>query len=123
MVSLRNSHLTCVEIDERCGNIFASVILLLAMNILVFALFERLRLAFRFGFGISRFLFFSGTEIARLLNIFMDSDSIFTHRDEGRTRIDPGPAIVIIDSVLVLMQGGMGVAAENARRVMVAGVC
>jgi len=39
MVSLRNSHLTCVEIDERCGN-FASVILLLAMNILVFALFE-----------------------------------------------------------------------------------
>lgn len=40
MVSLRNGHLTCAEIDERCGNIFASVILLLAVNILVFALFD-----------------------------------------------------------------------------------
>jgi hypothetical protein len=63
-------------------------------------------------------LFSGGKEIVRLLDIFMDSDSLFTYGDVGRMRVNPGSAIEIIGSVLavVLVHGGMGVAAENAGR-------
>jgi hypothetical protein len=77
-------------------------------------------------FGISRASFFAsflaGVEIVGSLNIFMDLNSLFTNGDIGRMRVNPGSAIEIVDSVLVLVHGGMGVAAENARCVMVAGM-
>src|SRR6202163_3801439 len=44
----------------------------------------------------------------------MDLDSLLTNGDIGRTRVNPGSTIVIVDTVLTLMHGGMGVAAENA---------
>src|SRR5260370_35851790 len=52
-------------------------------------------------------------EIAESLNIFMDLDSLFANGDIGGTRVNPGSAIVIVDPVLALMHGRMGVAAEN----------
>ncbi len=60
--------------------------------------------------GSSRLLESSGP-----LSVFVDMDSLFANRDVGRTRVDPGSAVVIVDSVLMLMHGGMGVAAEDAR--------
>ena len=52
----------------------------------------------------------------------MDLDSLFTDGDIGKALVNPGSAIEIIDSALVLVQGGMSVAAENSRRPMVAGM-
>ena len=52
----------------------------------------------------------------------MDLDSLFTNGDIGRMRVNPTSAIEIVDSVLVLMHGGMGMAAENPRRLMVTGM-
>src|SRR5260221_3449159 len=53
-------------------------------------------------------------EIARLLSIFVNIDSVVTDGDIGGTGINPSSAIVIVDLVLTFMHGGMGVAAENA---------
>src|SRR5580658_1539442 len=90
---------------------------------LVFAIFDEAFLVAEFGeFMIRRALFGAGMEILRLLNIFVDLDSLFPDGDIGRMLIDPSSAIKIIDSVLVLVQGGMSVAAENACRLMVAGM-
>jgi len=93
----------------------------------VFAIFDESRLVAEIGkFGNSRAsflaLFLGGMEIVGPLNVFMDLNSLFTNGDIGRMRVNPASAIEIVDSVLMLMHGGMGVAAENARRVMVAGM-
>src|ERR1035437_9086155 len=58
----------------------------------------------------------------RTLNVFMDMDSLFTNGDIGRMRVNPASAIEIVDSVLVLVHGGVGVAAENARRPVATGM-
>src|SRR3981081_1392039 len=52
--------------------------------------------------------------LVRPLAMLMDLDSLFTNGDIGRMRVNPASAIVIVDPVLTLMHGGMGVAAENA---------
>src|ERR1700686_4027184 len=52
-------------------------------------------------------------EIVRPLDIFVDLHSVLTDSDVGGTRVNPGSTIVIVDTVLTLMHGGMGVAAEN----------
>ncbi len=81
---------------------------------LVFAIFDESRLVVEFGsFRISEALLSRGMEIVRTLNIFMDLDSLLTNGDVRRTRVNPSSAIVIVDPVLALMHGGMGVAAEN----------
>src|SRR5216684_3373638 len=81
---------------------------------LVFAVFDKSRLVAKVGrFGISEALFSGGMEIVRSLNIFMDLHSVLTHCDIGRMRVNPASAIVIVDPVLTLMHGGVGVAAEN----------
>src|ERR1700682_4595308 len=59
-------------------------------------------------------MFSGGIQVVRLLNIFMDLHSVLTNSDIGGTRVNPGSAIVIVDPVLTLMHGGMGVAAENS---------
>jgi hypothetical protein len=77
-------------------------------------------------FGISRAsffaLFFAGMKIVGSLNVFMDLNSLFANGDIGGMRVNPASTIEIVGSVLMLVHGGMGVAAENARRVMVAGM-
>jgi hypothetical protein len=73
-------------------------------------------------FGISRASFFAGMKIVGSLNVFMDLNSLFANGDIGRMRVNPASTIEIVGSVLMLVHGGMGVAAENARRVMVAGM-
>ena len=60
--------------------------------------------------------------IVRSLNVFMDLDSLFTNGDIGRMRVNPASAIEIVGSVLVPVHGGMGVAAEDARRLTVTGM-
>ena len=92
-----------------------------AANTLVLAIFEQSCLAREF----SRFEIrscFTGMEIVRPLNVFMDLDSFFTNGDIGRMRVNPASAIEVVDSVLVLVHGGMSVAAENARRLAVPGM-
>jgi len=60
-------------------------------------------------FGIRRLLFFRSMKIAGSLHIFMDTHSIFTNGDIGGMRIDPRPAVEIVDSVLfvALVQSGV----------------
>jgi hypothetical protein len=90
---------------------------------LVFAIFDESRLVAEIGrFGISRALFFAGMKIVGSLNVFMDLNSLFANGDIGGMRVNPASTIEIVGSVLMLVHGGMGVAAENARRVMVAGM-
>src|SRR5208282_4085753 len=90
---------------------------------LIFSIFEESCLVAEIGrFVISGALFCVGMEIVGPLNIFMDPDSLFTDGDIGRMLVDPGSAVEIIDSVFVLVQGGMSVAAENPCRLMVAGM-
>ena len=62
--------------------------------------------------------------IVRPFKVFMDLDSLFPNGDVSRMRVNPGSAIEIIDSVggVALVHRGMGVAAENTVRVMVAGI-
>ena len=82
---------------------------------LEFAIFDKSRLVAKVGrFGISEALFSGGMEIARPLNIFVDLHSVLTDSDIGRTRVNPSSTIVIVDTVLTLMHGGMCVAAENS---------
>src|ERR1035438_10054142 len=98
-------------------------ILILATN--EFAIFEQSRLVSEFGrFGISRASFCGGMEILRSLSIFMDLHSVPTNGDIRRMRINPSSAIEIVDPVrfIVFVHGGMGMAAENARRLMVTGI-
>src|SRR5260370_42201250 len=94
----------------------------LAANTLVLAIFEQFCVASKFVFGIRSF--FTEMTIVRSLDIFMDLHSLFANGDIGRLRVNPGSAIEIIDSVfrVMLVHGGMGVAAENARRLMVTGM-
>src|SRR5208282_4791692 len=88
---------------------------------LVFAIFDESRFVDEIGrFGNRRPAFFAGMEIVGSLNVFMDLNSLFANGDIGRMRVNPASAIEIVDSVLMLVHGGMGVAAENARRMMVA---
>src|SRR5271169_392624 len=90
---------------------------------LIFSIFDESCLVAEIGrFVISGALFCAGMEIVGPLKIFMDLDSLFTDGDIGKMLIDPGSAVEIIDSVFVLVQGGMSVAAENACRLMVAGM-
>ena len=56
------------------------------------------------------------------IDIFVDLDPLFTNGDIGRMLVDPGSAIEIVDSVILLVQGGVGVAAENTRRLVVTGM-
>src|SRR4029077_14000912 len=79
---------------------------------LVFAIFDKSRLVAEFG--IREALFSDGMEIISPLDIFMDLDATLTDGDIGWMPIDPSSAIVIVDTVLSLMHGGVGVAAENA---------
>src|ERR1035438_7435681 len=98
-------------------------ILILATN--EFAIFEQSRLVSEFGrFGISRASFCGGMEILRSLSIFMDLHSVPTNGDIRRMGINPSSAIEIVDPVrfIVFVHGGMGMAAENARRLMVTGI-
>jgi hypothetical protein len=82
---------------------------------LVFAIFDKSRFVAEFGrFGIREALLSRGMGIVGPLNIFMDLNALLTNRDIGRMRINPSSAIVIVDAVLTLVHGGMGVAAENS---------
>src|SRR5260370_25282840 len=94
----------------------------LAANTLVLAIFEQFCVASKFVFGIRSF--FTEMTIVRSLDIFMDLHSLFANGDIGRLRVNPGSAIEIIYSAfrVMLVHGGMGVAAENARRMRVTGM-
>src|ERR1700738_1348856 len=82
---------------------------------LVFAIFDKPRFVAEFGrFGIREALLSRGMGIVRPLNIFVDLNALLTNGDIGRMRVNPSSAIVIVDTVLPLMHGGMGVAAENS---------
>src|SRR5450631_4855704 len=61
-------------------------------------------------------------EVVGSLNIFMNMDSLVANRDVGRTRVNPCSAIVVVDSVLALVHGGMCVSAENAGCRMMTGM-
>src|SRR6202795_3009253 len=52
----------------------------------------------------------------------MNPDALFTDGNVCGMGINPASAIEIIDSVFMLMQGGVGVAAEDARRPMMLSV-
>src|SRR5208283_5679489 len=94
---------------------------------LEFAIFEQFRVVTEFkDLAIRRtlFLFLGKMHIIRLLAIFVDLHATFINRDVSRSGVDPGSAIVVIDSVflIVLVQGGVGVSAKDARGVMMTGV-
>src|SRR5438067_1270256 len=46
--------------------------------------------------------------------IFMDGDSFFSDRDVSALAADPGAAVVVRDSVLLRLHGGVGVSTKNA---------
>ena len=94
---------------------------------LEFTIFDESCLVAEVGrFGDSRVLFFAlflgGMEIVGSLNVFMDLNSLFANGDVGRMRVNPASAIEIVGSVLVLMHGGVGVAAKNARSLVMTGM-
>src|ERR1019366_7419235 len=108
MVSLRKSHLTCVWVNGAFGKPCRRCSLESAANALILASeFSR--------FGIRRASFFAGMTIVRAPNVLMNINSLLTNGDIGRMRVNPASAIEIVDSVLVLVlvHGGVGVAAEN----------
>src|SRR5260370_12694805 len=88
----------------------------LAANTLVLAIFEQFCVASKFVFGIRSF--FTEMTIVRSLDIFMDLHSLFANGDIGSLRVNPGPAIEIIDSVfrVMLVHAAMGGAPQNPRR-------
>src|ERR1019366_223583 len=117
MVSLRKSHLSSSSRHELTSE----------ANGLILAIFESSCVAGEFGkFGIipsPLFVFvFAGMTSVRPIDIFVDLDPLFANSDIGKMLVDPGSTIEIVDSMLVLVQGGVGVAAENTRRLMVAGM-
>jgi hypothetical protein len=92
-------------------------------NVLVLVIFEESLLGSEFSrAGISSLCVGMGMKIVGSLDIFMDLDSVFTNGDVGGMFVNPSSAIVIIDSLLVFVQRGMGVAAENAGRLTVTGI-
>src|ERR1019366_9084155 len=117
MVSLRKSHLSASSRYELTSE----------ANGLVLAIFESSCVAGEFGkFGIIPspiFVFvFAGMMSVGPIDIFVDLDSLFANGDIGRMLVDPGSAIVIVDSTLMLVHGGVGVAAEDTCRLMVTGM-
>jgi hypothetical protein len=52
----------------------------------------------------------------------MDFYSLFSNRDIGGMRVNPGSAIEIVDSVLGFVHGGVGMAAKDARRLTMTAV-
>src|SRR6266496_2564801 len=120
MVSLRKGH-PAWALDLARSRIESdrvlSVELASAANTLVFAMFKWFRLASEFSkFEFRRAVLFSGLSILGSLDVFLDLDSVFTDSDIGRMRVNPASTIEIVDAGLVLVQGGMGVSAEDTRR-------
>src|SRR5213593_4491686 len=71
-------------------------------------------------FGISFASFFTGTNVDRLLDVFVDLDAFFADGNVFRMIVNPAAGVVVIDSVFVAVQGSMGMSAENARGLMMA---
>src|SRR6266850_6636708 len=70
------------------------------------------------GVGFASFL--ARMTVITMLDVFMNLDTLFADGDVFRVVINPTAGVVVVDSIFVAVQGGMGVSAENARGLMMA---
>src|SRR5216684_2585403 len=71
-------------------------------------------------FGISFASFFARMTVVRLLDVLTNLDTFFADGYVFRAVVNPAAGVIVVDSILVAVQGGMGVSAENARGLMMA---
>src|SRR2546427_1063817 len=73
--------------------------------------------------GITFASFFARMTVVELLGVFMDLDAFFADGDVSRVVVNPAARIVVVDSVFVAVQGGMGVSTEKSRGLIIACLC